>query len=99
MRLRLILLLRFYNVFCVEAVLGSLGPLGDIFGVFFRDSAFIETGVRETAVKVHFGAQDCGEKAICIQKHCLKTMISAFVVPSGALGRRSSPFGRVDWEC
>ena len=50
--------------------MGSLGPLGGIFGVFFRDSiAFIETGVRETAVKVHFGAQDCGEKAICIQKH------------------------------
>ena len=56
---------RFYNLFCVEAVLGSLGLLGLIFDVFFKVfTAFVENGVRETAVRVHIGAQNCGKNAI-----------------------------------
>ena len=64
-RSRLALLLRLYSVFCVEAVLGSLGLLGLIFVVFFWVfTAFVENGVRETAVRVHISAQNCGKNAI-----------------------------------
>ena len=60
----LALLLRFYSVFCVEVVLGCLGLLGLIFDVFFKVfTAFVENGVRETAVRVHIGAQNCGKNA------------------------------------
>ena len=65
----LALLLRFYSVFCVEAVLGSLGLLGLIFDVFFRVfTAFVENGVRETAVRVHIGAQNCGKNATFLRR-------------------------------
>ena len=64
-RSRLALLLRFHSVFCVGTILGSLGLLGRIFGDFFKDFvAFVKNGVRETAVRVHIGAQNCGEKVI-----------------------------------
>ena len=59
---RLALLLRVYNVLCVEAVFGPFGGLGGIFRYFFLDFiAFVENGVCETAVGVHFGAQNCSE--------------------------------------
>ena len=62
-RARLALLLRFYSVFRVGTVLGALGLLGGIFGDFFRDFiAFVKNAVRETAVRVHIGAQNCGKK-------------------------------------
>ena len=62
-RARLALLLRFYSVFRVGTVLGSLGLLGGIFGDFFRDFiAFVKNAVRETAVRVHIGVQNCGKK-------------------------------------
>ena len=45
--------------------MGSLGLLGRIFDDFFRDFiAFVKNGVSETAVRVHIGAQNCGEKVI-----------------------------------
>ena len=63
-RSRLALLLRFYSVFCVEAFFGPLGHFGGFFVIFFRDFiVFVENGVRETAVRVHIGAQNCGKKA------------------------------------
>ena len=62
---RLALLLRFYSVFCVGADFGSLGLFGRIFGDFFRDFiAIVKNCVRETAVRVHIGAQNCGKNAI-----------------------------------
>ena len=65
----LALLLRFYSVFCVEAVFGSLGLLGLIFDVFFKVfTAFVENGVRETAVRVHIGAQNCGKNATFLRR-------------------------------
>ena len=64
-RSRLALLLRFYSVFCVGADFGSLGLFGRIFGDFFRDFiAIVKNCVRETAVRVHIGAQNCGKNAI-----------------------------------
>ena len=37
---------------------------GRNFGENFKDiMAFLKNGVRETAVKVHIGAQNCGKKA------------------------------------
>ena len=63
-RARHALLLRFHSVFCVGAVLGSLGLPGYIFSDFYRDFiAIVKNGVRETAVRVHIGAQNCGKKA------------------------------------
>ena len=60
---RLALLLRFHSVFGVWIILGSLGLPGYIFGDFYRDFiAIVKNGVRETAVRVHIGAQNCGEK-------------------------------------
>ena len=42
-----------------------LGPLGCNFGENFKAfTAFVENGVRETAVRVHIGAQNCGKKAM-----------------------------------
>ena len=65
MRSRVALLLRFYSVFCVGADFGSLGLFGRIFGDFFRDFiAIVKNCVRETAVRVHIGAQNCGKNAI-----------------------------------
>ena len=32
--------------------------------------AFVENDVRETAARVHFGAQNCSKNATRIQKHC-----------------------------
>ena len=62
-RSRLALLLRFHSVFCVGAVLGPLGLLGYIFGENFSDFiAFVKNAVRETAVRVHIGVQNCGKK-------------------------------------
>ena len=62
---RLALLLRFYSVFCFGADFGSLGLFGRIFGDFFRDFiAIVKNCVRETAVRVHIGAQNCGKNAI-----------------------------------
>ena len=64
-RSRLALLLRFYSVFCVGADFGSLGLFGRIFGDFFRDFiAIVKNCVRETAVRVHIGVQNCGKNAI-----------------------------------
>ena len=61
----LALLLRFHIVLCVWIILGSLGLLGRIFDDFFRDFIpFVKNGVSETAVRVHIGAQNCGEKVI-----------------------------------
>ena len=59
---RLALLLRVYSVLCVEAVFGPFGRSGRIVRDLFRDFiAFVEYGVRETAVRVNFGAQNCSE--------------------------------------
>ena len=64
-RSRLALLLRFYSVFCVGADFGSLGLFGRIFGDFFRDFiAIVKNCVRETTVRVHIGAQNCGKNSI-----------------------------------
>ena len=64
-RSRLALLLRFYSVFHFGADFGSLGLFGRIFGYFFRDFiAIVKNCVRETAVRVHIGAQNCGKNAI-----------------------------------
>ena len=64
MRSRLALLLRFYSVFRVGVDFGSLGLFGLIFGDFYRDFiAIVENGVRETAVRVHIGVQNCGKNA------------------------------------
>ena len=64
-RSRLALLLRFYTVFCVGADFGSLGLFGRILVDFFRDFiAIVKNCVRETAVRVHIGAQNCGKNAI-----------------------------------
>ena len=55
---RLALLLRFHSVFCVGAVLGSLGLLGRIFGDFYRDFiVFLENSVRETGESAHWCAE------------------------------------------
>ena len=62
-RSRLALLLRFCSVFRVGTVLGPLGLLGGIFRENFRDFiAFVKNAVRETAVRVHIGVQNCGKK-------------------------------------
>ena len=62
---RLALLLRFHSVFCFGVVFGPFGLFGRNFGENFKDFiAFLKNGVRETAVKVHIGAQNCGKKAI-----------------------------------
>ena len=74
-RSRLALLLRFYSVFCVGVDFGSLGLCGRIFGDFFRDFiAIVKNCVRETAVRVHIGAQNCGKNAIFqsrLDKYCV----------------------------
>ena len=65
MRSRLALFLRFYNVFQFGADLGALGLFGRIFNDFCRDFiAIVKNSVRETAVRVHIGAQNCGKNAI-----------------------------------
>ena len=62
---RLALLLRFYSVFYVGADFGSRGLFGRIFGYFFRAFiAIVKNCVRETAVRVHIGVQNCGKNAI-----------------------------------
>ena len=59
---KLVLLLRFCSVFRVGTFFGPFGPLGWFFRDFYRDfTAIIENCVRETAVGVHFGAQNCGK--------------------------------------
>ena len=64
-RSHLAFLLRFYSVFYVGADFGSLGLFGRIFGDFFRDFiAIVKNCVRETAVRVHIGVQNCGKNAI-----------------------------------
>ena len=64
-RSRLALLLRFYSVFRVGVDFGSLGLFGRIFGDFYRDFiAIVKNSVRETAVRVHIGVQNCGKNAI-----------------------------------
>ena len=68
-RSRLALLLRFYNVFCVEAIFEPLGHLGGFFVICFKDFIiFVENGVRETAVRVHFGPQNCSENVTFVEK-------------------------------
>ena len=65
MRSRLALLLRLYNVFCVEAVFWTPRAFGRIFCDFiWAFIVFVENGVRETAVGVHFGPQNCSENCI-----------------------------------
>ena len=64
-RARLALLLRFYRVFRVGVDFGSLGLFGRIFGDLYRDFiAIVKNSVRETAVRVHIGVQNCGKNAI-----------------------------------
>ena len=64
-RSRLALLLRFYSVFCVGTDFGSLGLFGSILVDFFKDFiAIVKNCVRETAVRVHTGAQNCGKNVI-----------------------------------
>ena len=59
------LLLRFYSVFRVGVDFAPLGLFGRIFGDFYRDFiAIVKNSVRETAVRVHIGAQNCGKNAI-----------------------------------
>ena len=63
-RSRLALLLRFYSVFCVGADFGSLGLFGRIFCENFKYFiAIVKNCVRETAVRVHIGVQNCGKNA------------------------------------
>ena len=63
-RSRLALLLRFYTVFGVGTDFGSLGLFGNILVDFFRDFiAIVKNCVRETAVRVHIGVQNCGKNA------------------------------------
>ena len=64
-RSRLALLLCFYSVFHFGADFGSLGLFGRIFSDFFTDFiAIVKNSVRETAVRVHIGVQNCGKNAI-----------------------------------
>ena len=64
-RSRLALLLRLYSVFRFGADFGPLGLFGRIFGDFCRDFiAIVKNCVRETAVRVHIGVQNCGKNAI-----------------------------------
>ena len=64
-RSRLALLLRFYSNFRVGVDFGFLGLFGRIFGDFNRDFiAIVKNSVRETAVRVHIGVQNCGKNAI-----------------------------------
>ena len=64
-RSRLALLLRFYSNFLVGVDFGSLGLFSCIFGDFYRDFiAIVKNCVRETAVRVHIGVQNCGKNAI-----------------------------------
>ena len=52
-----------FHIFCVGTVLVSHGLLGCIFGVFLTVfMAFVKSGVRETAVRLHIDAQNCGKK-------------------------------------
>ncbi len=63
-RSRLALLLRFYSVFRFGADFGPLGLVGRILGDFYRDFiAIVKNCVRETAVGVHIGVQNCGKNA------------------------------------
>ena len=64
-RARLALLLWFYSVFRVGVDFAPLGLFGRIFCDFYKDFiAIVKNSVRETAVRVHIGVQNCGKNAI-----------------------------------